>query len=268
MGGSLTAARPLAMPNARAVPGRVSPVNRRLTLLSGALLATLALSSCGAATGDDVVARVNGHELTNGELSTLAEDSDLGADLRSALAFWIRVVSVLDDPTGMGVNPGGFTLHSAVHMARHDLQCVMHTHTAATIAVGVMERGLLPLTQHAMRFTDRIAYHSYEGIYFTDEERKRVQVALATKKVALLRNHGTLVCGRDIPEAFDLMYHLERACQAQVSLLSTGEKLVYPQDGVAQQVASVYEAPSRKGGAKIWPAMLRMLDRIDPSYRQ
>lgn len=175
---------------------------------------------------------------------------------------------VLDDPTGMGVNPGGFTLHSAVHMARHDLQCVMHTHTAATIAVGVMERGLLPLTQHAMRFTDRIAYHSYEGIYFTDEERKRVQVALATKKVALLRNHGTLVCGRDIPEAFDLMYHLERACKAQVSLLSTGEKLVYPQDGVAQQVASVYEAPSRKGGAKIWPAMLRMLDRIDPSYRQ
>lgn len=175
---------------------------------------------------------------------------------------------VLDDPTGMGVNPGGFTLHSAVHMARHDLQCVMHTHTAATIAVGVMERGLLPLTQHAMRFTDRIAYHSYEGIYFTDEERKRVQGALATKKVALLRNHGTLVCGRDIPEAFDLMYHLERACQAQVSLLSTGEKLVYPQDGVAQQVASVYEAPSRKGGAKIWPAMLRMLDRIDPSYRQ
>ena len=175
---------------------------------------------------------------------------------------------VLDDPTGMGVNPGGFTLHSAVHIARHDLQCVMHTHTAATIAVGVMERGLLPLTQHAMRFTDRIAYHSYEGIYFTDEERKRVQVALATKKVALLRNHGTLVCGRDIPEAFDLMYHLERACQAQVALLSTGEKLVYPQDGVAQQVASVYEAPSRKGGAKIWPAMLRMLDRIDPSYRQ
>ena len=89
------------MPDARALPGRVSPVNRRRTLLSGALLAALVLSSCGAASGDDHVARVNGHELTDDELRTLAEGSTEGADLRAALSFWVRVVSVLDDPTGV-----------------------------------------------------------------------------------------------------------------------------------------------------------------------
>jgi len=175
--------------------------------------------------------------------------------------------TVIRDTTGLGVNPGGFTIHSAVHMARPDVACVMHTHTAATLAVATMQRGLLPLTQQAMRFTDRIAYHDYEGIYFTDDERRRLQASLGDRQVMLLRNHGTLVCGRTISEAFDVMYYLERACQAQVSLLSLGEPLVAVPPAVATQVAEVFEAPSRAAPAKIWPAMLRMLDRIDPSYR-
>ena len=175
---------------------------------------------------------------------------------------------VIEDPLGLGVNPGGFTIHSAVHRARPDVLCVMHTHTAATVSVATLECGLLPLTQHAMRFTNRIAYHDYEGIYFTDEERKRLQANLGQRMVMLLRNHGTLVCGRSIPEAFDTMYYLERACQLQMTLLASGQKRVEPAAEVAEQVASVFESPTRKGGEKTWPAMLRLLDREQPGYKQ
>ena len=173
---------------------------------------------------------------------------------------------VIRDGTGLGINPGGFTIHSAIHIARPDVACVMHTHTAATVAVSVMKRGLLPLTQQAMRFTDRIAYHDYEGVYFTDDERRRLQASLGERMVMILRNHGTLVCGRTISEAFDIMYYLERACQAQVALLSLGEELVEPPAGIGEQVARVFESPNRAAPAKIWPALLRLLDRVSPGY--
>ncbi len=173
---------------------------------------------------------------------------------------------VIRDLTGLGINPGGFTIHSAVHIARPDVACVMHTHTDATVAVSVMKRGLLPLTQQAMRFTDRIAYHDYEGVYFTDDERRRLQASLGERMVMILRNHGTLVCGRTISEAFDIMYYLERACQAQVALLSLGEELVEPPAGIGEQVARVFESPNRAAPAKIWPALLRLLDRVSPGY--
>lgn len=176
--------------------------------------------------------------------------------------------NVLSDTTGLGINPGGFTIHSAVHMARPDITCVMHSHTAAGIAVSCMKQGLLPLTQHAMRFHGRVAHHDYDGVYFTDEERRRLQASLGTeRKVMLLRNHGLLACGRTIPEAWDIMYYLERACQAQVSLLSTGAELIHPPDPVAEQVARAFEAPDRKANARIWPSLLRMLDRTSPGYR-
>ena len=175
---------------------------------------------------------------------------------------------VIEDPLGLGVNPGGFTIHSAVHRARPDVLCVMHTHTAATVAVATMAEGLLPLTQHAMRFTGRIAYHDYEGIYFTDAERQRLQANLGQRMVMLLRNHGSLVCGRSIADAFDTMYYLERACQLQLSLLASGRKLVEPVPEVAEQVAAVFESPKREGGRKTWPAMLRLLQREQPDYQQ
>lgn len=174
--------------------------------------------------------------------------------------------NVISDRTGLGINPGGFTIHSAVHIARPDVACVMHTHTAATVAVSSMKRGLLPLTQQAMRFTNRIAYHDYEGVYFTDDERRRLQASLGDRSVMILRNHGTLVCGRSISEAFDIMYYLERACQAQVTLLSLGEELVEPPNEIGEQVARVFESPDRAAPAKIWPALLRLLDRVSPGY--
>ena len=175
--------------------------------------------------------------------------------------------SVVRDTTGMGINPGGFTIHSAVHMARPDVFCVMHTHTPATVAVSALQRGLLPLTQQSMRFTDRIAYHAYEGVFFSNQERNRLVQSLGDKLVMILRNHGSLVCGRTIVEAFDIMYYFERACQAQVAMLSMGEPLVIPSDGIAEQVAKVFEAPDRKANTRIWPALMRMLDRIDPGYK-
>ena len=171
------------------------------------------------------------------------------------------------DPTGLGINPGGFTIHSAVHQARPDVACVMHSHTAAGIAVAGMECGLLPMSQHAMRFTGRLAYHDYEGVYFTDGERKRLQGSLGRHLAMVLRHHGLLACGRTISEAWDVMHYLERACQAQVALLSAGQPLRPPGEGVAEQVAGVFDAPGRKAVERIWPPLLRMLDRIDPSYR-
>ena len=174
--------------------------------------------------------------------------------------------NILDDPAGLGINPGGFTIHSAVHMARHDITCVMHTHTAAGIAVSVQKDGLIPLTQHSMRFTDNIAYHDYEGVHFTDEERKNLQASLGNHKAMILRNHGLLVGGTTIPEAFDLIYYLERACQAQIAAQSTGAELIYPDKEVALQVAGAFANPNRKANTRIWPALLRMLDRVSPGY--
>jgi ribulose-5-phosphate 4-epimerase/fuculose-1-phosphate aldolase len=144
----------------------------------------------------------------------------------------------------------------------------VHTHSPANLAVSAQQHGLLPLTQHAMRFAGRIAYHDYEGIYFTDDERQRLQANLGQRMVMLLRNHGTLVCGRSIADAFDTMYYLERACQLQMTLLASGRKLVEPAPEVAEQVASVFESPTRKGAQKTWPAMLRLLAREQPDYQQ
>ena len=176
--------------------------------------------------------------------------------------------NVLDDTTGLGINPGGFTIHSAVHMAREDIVCVMHTHTLAGIAVSVQKDGLLPITQQAMRFTDNLAYHNYEGVHFTDDERRKLQASLGDRKAMILRNHGLLVAGSSIPDAFDLIYYLEHACQAQVAALSCGVELVHPDRSVALQVAGAFVDPNRKANAKIWPALMRKLDRESPGYDQ
>ena len=174
---------------------------------------------------------------------------------------------VLHDTTGFGINPGGFTIHSAVHMARHDIACVMHSHTPDGIAVACQKDGLLPLTQHSMRFHNRMAYHDYEGVHFTDAERVSLQASLGEKKVMLLRNHGLLVAGASIPEAFDLMYYLERACQIQTRLQSCGAAIVHPRTDVVEQVGRSFERPTRQSQQKGWTALARMLDRVDPSYR-
>src|SRR6476620_3247542 len=132
---------------------------------------------------------------------------------------------IVDDPTGNGINRAGYVIHSAVHRARSDVECVMHTHTAAGIAVSAQEEGLLPISQHAMRFTDNIAYHDYEGLALELDEQARLTRDLGEHKVMILRNHGLLACGESVAETFDLMYYLERACQTQINALAGGARV-------------------------------------------
>ncbi|WP_254063185.1 class II aldolase/adducin family protein [Caulobacter sp. S45] len=168
------------------------------------------------------------------------------------------------------VNAAGFTIHSAIHMAREDAQAVVHLHTPFGQAVSAMSEGLLPMTQTAMATRHDLAFHEYEGIATDLAERERLVADLGSKNAMLLRNHGTLTVGASIPAAFVRMYFLERACQAQVHMLSAGrENLHNPPQGVAEKVA---EQTSGGGMRKLsealaWPALLRKLDRIDPSFR-
>jgi ribulose-5-phosphate 4-epimerase/fuculose-1-phosphate aldolase len=174
---------------------------------------------------------------------------------------------VVDDPTGLGINPAGYLIHSAVHGARHDVACVIHTHTAAGLAVAAQRQGLLPLTQHAMRFTGCLAYHDYEGIALEPDEQQRLVRDLGKCNAMILRNHGLLTCGPTVHDAFDLMFHLDRACQAQVGALAGGADVILPPPAVAAKVAAQFARPGRSAPANAWAALRRMLDRVDPGYR-
>ena len=143
----------------------------------------------------------------------------------------------------------------------------MHTHTAAGIAVSAQDEGLLPLSQHAMRFTNSIAYHDYEGLALELDEQVRLTRDLGSHKVMILRNHGLLACGESVAEAFDLMYYLERACQSQISALAGGTKLRMPPPAVAAKVAVQFRGLPYKAKKTEWKALLRMLDKTDPSYK-
>ena len=174
---------------------------------------------------------------------------------------------IVDDPTGYGFNRAGYVIHSAVHRARPDVACVMHTHTAAGIAVSAQEQGLLPISQHAMRFFGNVAYHDYEGLALELDEQARLTRDLGSHKAMILRNHGLLTCGASIPETFDYMYYLERACQTQISALAGGAKLRMPAPAVAEKVAAQFKALPYKPRRPEWKALLRMLDKMDPSYK-
>jgi len=174
---------------------------------------------------------------------------------------------ILDDPTGVGINAAGFVIHSAVHAARPDIKCVMHTHTAAGMAVSTHPDGLLPITQHAMRFHNRIARHAYEGIAIDLAERERLARDLGGHDAMILENHGLLACGRTVAEAFGTMYYLERACQAQVAALGGGVKPLMPSPDAIEKTSNLFHENRGKADQRDWPPLLRMLDRIDPSFR-
>lgn len=163
------------------------------------------------------------------------------------------------------VNPAGFVIHSAIHAARDDLYCVLHTHTKYGMAVSALECGLLPVSQFAMQFYDRVAYHAYEGVSLSLEERERLVQDLGDKKVMILRNHGLLTAGRTIQEAFILMFYLDRACEVQITAQAAGDRLIIPPASVCEH--SVAQQDVEDMGQLEWPALIRMLDRRDPSYR-
>jgi len=173
-----------------------------------------------------------------------------------------------DENQSRRVNAAGFCIHSAIHMARHDLVCVVHTHTAAGMAVAAQKHGLLPLSQHALKFYGHLAYHGYEGIALDLDERERLVSDLGEHRAMILQNHGLLVAGRTIPEAFNNIYYLERACQAQVAALAGGTELVTPPEAVRLHTAEQF---NREGSLEhyemMWESCLRLVEHDRPDYR-
>jgi len=174
---------------------------------------------------------------------------------------------IVDDPTGYGINHAGYVIHSAVHRARPEINCVMHTHTAAGIAVSAQQQGLLSLSQHAMRFWNNIGYHDYEGLALELDEQQRLVRDLGSHKAMILRNHGLLTCGESVAEAFDLMYYLERACQSQISAMAGGARLSILSPEVSEKVSRQFKGLPYKAKKTEWKALTRMLDRTDASYK-
>ena len=164
------------------------------------------------------------------------------------------------DAESSKVNAAGFTIHSAIHMARHDLACVIHTHTADGMAVSTQRQGLLPITQHALRFHNRLAYHAYEGIALDLAERERLVADMGPHNAMILRNHGLLAAGRTIAEAFVNIYYLERACQAQIKATSGGAELVLPPEAVCERTAQQFERPTALDYCqRVWNSAVRLL---------
>ena len=174
---------------------------------------------------------------------------------------------VLDTPHV--INPAGFTIHSAIHAARDDAGCVLHTHTRSGVAVSAQTRGLLPLSQISLLPYSSLAYHDYEGIALNEDEKPRLVADLGDKNFMILRNHGLLTVGRTIADAFLFMYALETACQTQIAAMSGGADLTLVNDRIVTGIQAQVDQVLKGVGADLaWPALLRKLDRLDSSYRE
>lgn len=174
--------------------------------------------------------------------------------------------------TEYDINPAGFTIHSAVHMARPEAACCIHTHTQAGTSVATQKKGLLPLTQHALAVIAHTGYHGYEGIATDLSERDSIARDLAMHNVLILRNHGLLTVGRSVGEAWMWMYRAERACRMQVAFQQTGaDPMPIPEavqrTTIARNLFNNSEQGYRPIGKREWPALLRKLDRESPGYR-
>jgi len=166
------------------------------------------------------------------------------------------------------INPAGFTIHSAVHAAREDAGCVLHTHTRAGVAVSAQKEGLLPISQIAAVASSALSYHDYEGIALNEEEKPRLVADLGDNNFLILRNHGLLTVGETIPDAFLYMYALETACQIQIGAQAGGGELIRVNEQILDGIkVAVEQVLKGFGGNLAWPGLLRKLDRQDPSYR-
>lgn len=172
---------------------------------------------------------------------------------------------VIDSP--FPVNPAGFNIHSCIHDARHDVACVLHTHSRAGVAVSAQQCGVLPISQQSTFVLASIAYHDYEGVALRDDEKPRLVADLGDKTFLVLRNHGLLTVGKSVPEAFLSMYTFENACRIQIDAQGGGE-LVRIDPSILEGLPQVMKMVTAGQGAGIaWPALLRKLDRTDPSYK-
>ena len=194
-------------------------------------------------------------------------------DITASSLVKIDLSGRIVDPSPYDVNPAGFTIHSAVHSARHDAVCVLHTHTLAGVAVSSLACGLQPCNQWALQFHKRVVYHDFEGIALDHEERARLIHDLGPQARALiLRNHGLVTLGRTVAEAFILHLNLERACRVQLAIPSSGQPVYPVPEAVSERTARQYAGgnSNRLPGqpdpnAREWRAMLRRLEPEPPS---
>jgi ribulose-5-phosphate 4-epimerase/fuculose-1-phosphate aldolase len=165
------------------------------------------------------------------------------------------------------VNPAGFTIHSCIHAGRPDVGCVLHTHTRAGVAVSAQKCGVLPISQQSTFVIPQLAYHDYEGLALRDDEKPRLQRDLGDKTYLMLRNHGLLTVGRSVAEAFLAMYTFETTCQIQISAQAGGELIQVKPEIMETMPQAIRMVTKGQGAGITWPALLRKLDRVDPSYR-
>lgn len=172
---------------------------------------------------------------------------------------------VLDSP--YDINPAGFVIHSAVHAAREDANCVLHVHSVNGVAISAQNDGVLPLSQHSIFVLSSLAYHDYEGVALEQDEKPRLVRDLGNKRFLMLRNHGLLTVGRSVAEAFVAMYFFETTCMIQVRAQSGGQRLRHIDRAIIDDAPTQWENVTRgAGGGLAWPALIRKLDRADPSY--
>jgi ribulose-5-phosphate 4-epimerase/fuculose-1-phosphate aldolase len=173
------------------------------------------------------------------------------------------------DDSPFPVNPAGFTIHSAIHAARDDVQCVLHTHTLNGIAVSAQKDGVLPLSQQSIFVLSSLGYHDYEGVALRDDEKPRLVADLGANNFLMLRNHGLLTVGESVADAFVAMYLFESVCTIQVRALAGSRELTHVDPRIIAGARAQAQAVTRGQGAGglVWPGLLRRLERIDPSYR-
>ena len=168
------------------------------------------------------------------------------------------------------VNPAGFVIHSAIHAARHDARCVLHTHTVSGVAVSTQRAGLQPISQHSLFVLKTLGYHDFEGPALNDDEKPRLVADLGDNSALILRNHGLLTVGETVSEAFVIMYYLEASCAIQVrAQAGGGELIMIPKEIIESAYGQMTSAarPRSSAGDLVWPGLLRRLDRVDSSYR-
>jgi ribulose-5-phosphate 4-epimerase/fuculose-1-phosphate aldolase len=176
-----------------------------------------------------------------------------------------RCNKIIDSP--FPVNPAGFVIHSAVHEARGDIQCVLHTHSRAGVAVSAQKCGILPISQQSTFVLASLAYHDYEGVALRDDEKPRLQADLGNAEFLVLRNHGLLTVGKTIADAFLAMYTFENTCRIQLDAQAGGELISIDPRIIAGVAQATQMQTADLGGAFVWPALIRKLDKLDSSYK-
>lgn len=172
------------------------------------------------------------------------------------------------NPEDYDINPAGFTIHSAVHAAREDVKCVMHTHTTEGVAISTLKEGLQPLSQQSLFPLSNLAYHDYEGVALREDEKARLQESLGDNNFMILRNHGLLTTGASIADAFLAMFVLQKSCEIQLQAMSTNRPLTQIPDSILNTIQQQAQTVTKGLGGKLaWPGLLRRLDRIDQSYQ-